>query len=490
METRQMREDISWILAVDDEDFTLELYRDVLEDRTETYGNTKRTFRLVTANSATEGLETFKRHLNQKEAFGVVFLDVNMPPGPDGIWLAKEIRALDEEVNIVLVTGFAGIDLEAISAEIPPLDKLLYLQKPFHVQEILQLASALTAKWHAEKKSKEVMRFLEMEVEARTGELLKEIEERKWAQQRLEASEKNFSNIIRHSRDPILIISKEGKVKYLNPAGLEILGDPTKVSRELTQLALNPTSLTSPVEVDIKTQNGAMSAEMVVSQTQWEGEESFLASFRDITSRKRLEEVLKESLQKVRETLVETIKAMAYLVETRDPYTAGHQQRVALLADEIAKVLNLPEDQRYGLYLAALIHDIGKISIPAEILTKPSKLTDIEMKLMQGHPQTGYDILKNIPFPWPIATIVLEHHERLDGSGYPLGKSDGEILLESQILAVADVVEAMASHRPYRPALGVEPALLEIDSKKGVKYNPQVVEACIEVVREGRVKIG
>jgi HD-GYP domain-containing protein (c-di-GMP phosphodiesterase class II) len=244
------------------------------------------------------------------------------------------------------------------------------------------------------------------------------------------------------------------------------------------------------VEVDIKTQNGAMSAEMVVSQTQWEGEESFLASFRDITSRKRLEEVLKESLQKVRETLVETIKAMAYLVETRDPYTAGHQQRVALLADEIAKVLNLPEDQRYGLYLAALIHDIGKISIPAEILTKPSKLTDIEMKLMQGHPQTGYDILKNIPFPWPIATIVLEHHERLDGSGYPLGKSDGEILLESQILAVADVVEAMASHRPYRPALGVEPALLEIDSKKGVKYNPQVVEACIEIVREGRVKIG
>ena len=484
-----MKEEISWILAVDDEEFTLELYRDVLEDRTESYGDVKITFRLVTANNAYEGVEVFKRHLNKGEPFGVVFLDVNMPPGPDGIWLAQEIRALDKEVNIVLVTGFAGIDLEAISAQLPPLDKLLYLQKPFHVQEILQLASALTAKWHAEKKSKEVLRFLEREVEARTRELLKEIEERKWAQERLEASEKNFSNIIKHSRDPILIISKEGNVRYLNPAALELFEDATKVGKELTKLVLNPASLTSPVEVEVASQNGLKSSEMVVSQTQWEGEESFLATLRDITGRKQVEEVLKESLQKVRETLVETIKAMAYLVETRDPYTAGHQQRVALLADEIAKALNLPEDKRYGLYLASLIHDIGKISIPAEILTKPSKLTDIEMKLMQGHPQIGYEILKNIPFHWPIATMVLEHHERLDGSGYPLGKSNVEILLESQILAVADVVEAMASHRPYRPALGVEPALLEIDSKKGIKYNADVVEACIKVIREGRVKL-
>ena len=170
----------------------------------------------------------------------------------------------------------------------------------------------------------------------------------------------------------------------------------------------------------------------------------------------------------------------------RDPYTAGHQRRVGELAAAIAQELGLSDDKIHGLRLAASIHDLGKIKVPAEILAKPGKLTNIELMLIKAHAQAGYDILKDIAFPWPIATIVWQHHERLDGSGYPLGLKDDQILFESRIMAVADVVEAMASHRPYRPSLGMEATLAEIERGRGSAYDPAVVDACLKVIREGR----
>ncbi len=186
----------------------------------------------------------------------------------------------------------------------------------------------------------------------------------------------------------------------------------------------------------------------------------------------------------LRKSLEDSIQAIASTVEMRDPYTSGHQQRVAELAVALAREMGLPEERIHGLHLAGVVHDLGKISIPAEILAKPGKLTPIEFLLIKGHAQAGYEILKDIDFPWPIAAIVWQHHERLDGSGYPQGLKGADILLESSILAVADVVEAMGSHRPYRPTLGIDVALQEIERGRGIQYDPAVADACLKLFRE------
>ncbi len=192
----------------------------------------------------------------------------------------------------------------------------------------------------------------------------------------------------------------------------------------------------------------------------------------------------------LRKSLEDSIQAIAATVEMRDPYTSGHQKRVAELAMALAREMGLSEEQIHGLHLAGVVHDLGKISVPAEILAKPGKLTPIEFMLIQGHAQAGYEILKDIEFPWPIATIVWQHHERFDGSGYPRGLKGEDILLESRIMAVADVVEAMASHRPYRPTLGIDVALQEIERGRGIKYDPAVADACLKLFREGRYAFG
>ncbi|MDD5492858.1 MAG: PAS domain S-box protein, partial [bacterium] len=204
----------------------------------------------------------------------------------------------------------------------------------------------------------------------------------------------------------------------------------------------------------------------------------------DITDRIKAEEAEKQHYTKLQKTLEGTINALAVTTENRDPYTAGHQRRVADLAFHIGREMGLPADQVQGLKLAGLIHDIGKISIPLEILNKPGRLSEAEFTLIQGHSQVGYDILKNIDFSWPIAQIVLQHHERIDGTGYPAKIGDGDILLESKIISVADVVEAMASDRPYRPALGIDAALTEINQKKGQQYDSQIVDVCNKLFRE------
>jgi PAS domain S-box-containing protein/putative nucleotidyltransferase with HDIG domain len=202
---------------------------------------------------------------------------------------------------------------------------------------------------------------------------------------------------------------------------------------------------------------------------------------RDITERKRAEEALQQSYAKLQRVLEGSVRSLAALTERRDPYTAGHQQRVAELACAIAGELGLTEDRSRGLRVAALLHDVGKIAVPAEILAKPTRLSELEFSMLKAHPQTGYEILSGIDFPWPVAEIVRQHHERLDGSGYPLGLRGEEILLEAQILAVADVVEAMASHRPYRPPHTIEKALEEIKRHRGIRYYPAAVETCIRL---------
>lgn len=179
-----------------------------------------------------------------------------------------------------------------------------------------------------------------------------------------------------------------------------------------------------------------------------------------------------------------TVGAIASTIEIRDPYTAGHQYRVAQLSVAIARELRLSDNQVHGVYLAGIVHDVGKISIPAEILNKPGNLSPLEYQLIQTHALSGYNILKSVDFPWPIAQTILQHHERLDGSGYPNGITDDEIIIEAKILAVADVVEAMMSHRPYRAALGLYQALAEIQRGRGWLYDAAAVDACTRILKE------
>lgn len=215
----------------------------------------------------------------------------------------------------------------------------------------------------------------------------------------------------------------------------------------------------------------------------------------DLTEEKKIEEIvtakkmalaaLKSSVE-LEKSLEESIKSIAYTVESRDEYTAGHMKRVGQLASAIARELGLPEDAIHGIELASTIHDVGKIAIPVEILTKPGKLSKVEFMLVQTHVEAGYDIVKNIQFPWPIARMILEHHERMDGSGYPQGLKGDEILLGSRIIALSDVIEAMSTHRPYRFVVGIDAALDEIKQHRGTLYDAQAVDACLKLFAEKR----
>jgi len=207
--------------------------------------------------------------------------------------------------------------------------------------------------------------------------------------------------------------------------------------------------------------------------------------FRDIGWRRRSEQALRQSLENQRRALEQTVIALTVTSEKRDPFTAGHQERVSRLAVAIARDLGLSEDAQEGVRLAGLVHDIGKIHVPSEILAKPEALSSLEMGIVQGHCEVGYEILKDVPFSWPVARMVLEHHERLDGSGYPAGLSGEGMLPESRILAVADVLEAMTAHRPYRAAHGLERTLAELCDGRGSLYDPDVVDACLRLCATG-----
>lgn len=210
----------------------------------------------------------------------------------------------------------------------------------------------------------------------------------------------------------------------------------------------------------------------------WDG------TLEDISEQVRLQEESRHTLLRLNKSMEDAIQAVAATIEQRDPYTAGHQRRVADLAARLATALGLPEDTVHGIRLTASIHDIGKIHVPAEILVYPGKLPEIEFALIRCHPTVGHEILKNVDFPWPVAEMVYQHHEHLDGSGYPRGLAGEQIMREARILTVADVVEAIALYRPYRPGLGIDAALDEIERGRGRHYDPDVVDACLRLFRE------
>ena len=233
---------------------------------------------------------------------------------------------------------------------------------------------------------------------------------------------------------------------------------------------------------------GVMTLYVASGHQHSEKEEDFLRSAANVTAsiieRQHTNNTLEQTVDKLRNILGGTIQIISSTTEMRDPYTAGHQRRVSDLARAIAKEMGFSSDKVEGIRIAGIIHDLGKISIPAEILSKPGRISDLEFALIKTHPKVGYDIIKS-SFPEPIPQIVLQHHERMDGSGYPVGLAGSDILLEARVIAVADVVEAMATHRPYRPSHGIEKALEEITRKRGSLYDPQVVDACVAIFEKG-----
>lgn len=305
--------------------------------------------------------------------------------------------------------------------------------------------------------------------------------------------------------DAVLATDAKGRVTFLNPAAAALLewdedaarGRPvSEVFRVLDEATLAPVE--NPA-LTLLHGGAAPEAERDLLLVRAGGEKTPIASsaapivndqgetlgvalvFRNIAHKKKAEEALRRSVEQLRQTLEETVSALAAMSEKRDLYTSGHQQRVAQLASTMAREMGLAEDRVDGLRVAGKLHDIGKISVPAEILAKPARLTAIEMGIMRTHSEAGFEILKRVSFPWPVARMVRQHHERLDGTGYPDGLRGDEIMLEARILAVADVVEAMSSHRPYRAALGLERALEEIRLGRGESYDPEAAAACLRL---------
>jgi PAS domain S-box-containing protein len=335
--------------------------------------------------------------------------------------------------------------------------------------------------------------------------IARDITERKRAEEALRESEEKYRSIVENAQEGIYQTTPEGRFITVNRAMADMLGygSPEEFIASFTdiahQLYVNPedrTKLRRMVEEHgsvkgFETQfyrkdgNWIWVSIHIRAVHDTNGRVLYYEGINeDITIRKQAEDERKQSFERLRRALRATIQAVAMTVERRDPYTAGHQRRVADLARAIATEMNLSSDQIDGIRMAAIIHDLGKISVPAEILSKPSALTDLEFGIIKTHAQSGYDILKDVEFPWPIARMVLEHHERMDGSGYPKGLVAEETLLESRIMAVADVVESMASHRPYRPALGIDAALEEIENNRGTHYDTSTVDACLRIFRE------
>jgi PAS domain S-box-containing protein/putative nucleotidyltransferase with HDIG domain len=339
--------------------------------------------------------------------------------------------------------------------------------------------------------------FQNQEKDKRAAELVIANQELAFQKEALKQSEEKYHSLVVNLNDVIDMLNAEGYVTYISPvierfAGYkteEIIGQPfiSYVHPEDRQGLLESFRRTlsgqvEPAEFRLLRKDGASIYVRSFSRALAEnGQVSLAGVLSDITERKRAEDELRESHGKLAKTFEQTVESLASIAEMRDPYTAGHQVRVASLACRIASEIGIPAEQIGVIRTAAMLHDIGKIVVPPEILNKPGRLSAPERSLVEGHAQASYDILKTIEFEFPIAEIIWQHHEKLDGSGYPRGLSGDSILKEARILTVADIVEAMVSHRPYRPALSLKTALEEIGSKKGLLYDAEVVDACLRI---------
>ena len=424
----------------------------------------------------------------------LILMDVQLRGEVDGVQTAKQIRDLIE-IPIIYLTAFAD-DRTVERAKLT--QPFGYLIKPFSEKELYAAIE---------------MALYKNSMEARVRD-----------------SERRYATTIRCIADCVIVTDTDMKITLMNPAAQSVTGwkqeeavgkkldEVCKLVEEKALIAVESPmvkaiqervvmNLTAPVLLITKNGDKVPVEDSAAPMINEKGElTGAVMVFRDITERKEAEAAIKKAFdtleERVREQTGElrtsfdrlgramegTIQALATMVEARDRYTAGHQVRVADLACMIARRMGFPESRIPIIRIAALIHDVGKVCVPTEILNKPAPLSPIEFEIVKQHPKAAYDVLSKIEFPWAIADIVLQHHERVDGSGYPSGLRGDQIHLEAQIIGVADVVEAMSSHRPYRAAVGTEKGLEEISKGKGTRFDPAIVDACLHVFHQGEFK--
>ncbi|WP_291329192.1 HD domain-containing phosphohydrolase [Desulfovibrio sp. UCD-KL4C] len=414
---------------------------------------------------ASNGIAAIEIALQQSP--DLILMDIMLEGDLDGIDTARAIND-ENSIPVIYITAYADDETLKRAKITEPFG---YIIKPFEDRELSLTIEMALYKHKAESSIKESRRWLETTFNS-IGDAVITTNQHGT----IKSANKTAAIMLGYSEKELCTKNFNTEINMvdcstLNP--LNLLIDFKKKSEKtisIDNIALKTKLKFIPVSVNIsriKDRNTLMGTVVVM---------------RDISQIKESEMALKNSLKQLRRAFDETVSSLAIMSEKRDPYTSGHQERVAELATRIAAKLRLPVEQINCVRIAGLLHDIGKISIPAEILSKPTRLTDLEMNLVKIHPEAGYEILKGISFPWPVAKIVLQHHERLNGTGYPKGLTKNFILPESKIIAVADVVEAMSSHRPYRPALGFTKAIAEIVKGRGIVYDADVVDACISII--------
>jgi len=427
------------------------------------------------AGHATTGVEALR--LAEHCRPDLVLMDVHLPGQKDGIDTADEFIR-QRHLPVIYLTAMSDEATLERAKETGPYG---YLAKPFEDHELSLAIEMALVKFEADLRLKE--------------------------------SERLLSTTLGSLTEAVVSTGKTGNITYLNAAAAELLGvEPTAAlgqdwanlfhildegSRDpvegLEELCVPRGGRPLCDDMILATADGREVAVAVSvsplyasgTKARQDGLQGRVLVVRNVSLRKHAEAELRKSMGELRATFRQTVRALASMAEKRDPYTAGHQQRVAKLACAIGRALNLPEDALEGLEMSGILHDVGKVYVPAEILSKPARLSHMEMGIMKSHPEVGFEILREVNFPWPVARTVLEHHERLDGSGYPGGLHGSDICLEARILAVADVVEAMSSHRPYRAALGITAALDEIRAGRGALYDAEAVDACLAIMAEG-----
>ncbi|MBN2079721.1 MAG: response regulator [Spirochaetes bacterium] len=432
------------ILLVEDEKTTILMLTRFIEDLG---------FQIM--NTVGSGEEAIREVITGSPA--LVLMDITLGGTIDGIEAARKINEL-YSVPVIFITSSS--DSETLKRALLT-NPAGYIVKPVDKKEL---------------KSTIEMAMLRHEME-----------------ERLKESELRFFTILNSIGDAVLVMDNDDQITYANPVAesmteltidrligrrfsdiMNLKYDELKDAEGLSyNFFISPMGKKVPVDFNISPINditGVKTGSVLV--------------LRDDSDRINSELRLKESFIQIKKAVTGIIQAMAQTLETRDPYTAGHQRRVADIARAIALEMKLAEKEVEGIYMAGLIHDLGKICIPTEILSKPGRLNEIEFDLIKTHPQIGYDILKTIEFPWPLAEMVFQHHEWYDGSGYPRGLDGNGILMGSRILCVADVVEAMASDRPYRASLGIDEALGEITRKRGVHFDRDAVDICVKLFRD------
>jgi len=443
------------ILIVDDEPLILDGLKRQLNKR----------YEVQTATNGEKGLQL----IASEGPFAIVVSAMRMPV-MDGVTFLTHIRHIAPETVRIMLTGHS--DQRTASEAINRGEIFRLLLKPCSHRDLILTFDAALDQYHQSKSKREL----------------------------LDKTLKQYKLLISNIRDIVLFSNRDnGLILEANDAAVNAYG---YSHQELLTLSISDLrAVDSQTEVDSqmaesdihgillqtihrRKDSSVFPVEVSSQGATIGGVRTLVSVVRDITSRRKTEEDLNIAIEKLRKNLSSVIRALLLTVETRDPYTAGHQRRVSKLSRSIAQELGLPKETVENIRMAGMIHDLGKICVPAEILSKPTRLTDIEISLIKVHPQVGYNILKEAKLPYPIAEIVYQHHERLNGSGYPRGLKGDEILKEAQILSVADVIEAIASHRPYREAMGIDVALDEIAHHKGIFYDPVIVDASLRLFRE------